>query len=283
MPNEKKAAVKTAADNVITLKSVYGKVGQKLYIMPAKDPKTNRLPECVKHVDSKDDMILTDKERNSGEYFIKETEVIVVQDGTTFNLDDEVEAKQWEAIKNCIFIAPERDARDSKGNLLIDGTEDKNRPERSRYGAAELYVFRPGVESQKRLSKKKLIHNACSYIIDDPQGNEGRVLRARLLGKNMKHVPSADVEDYLLQIAEKDPKRIIDLYTGDDLSLRLLFMDAKEKRVIYRKDSLYMYADNVVLGATDDAVLTWMKTSKNKKTLELIRRDTNPELYADEK
>ena len=40
-----------------------------------------------------------------------------------------------------------------------------------------------------------------------------------------------------------------------------------------------MYADNIVLGATDDAVLTWMKDPKNKKVLELIKRDTYPDMY----
>ena len=36
-------------------------------------------------------MILTDAERNSGAYYIPETEVFVIEDGKTFNLDDEVE------------------------------------------------------------------------------------------------------------------------------------------------------------------------------------------------
>lgn len=98
----------------------------------------------------------------------------------------------------------------------------------------------------------------------------------------MTNIPDADVEDYLLQVAEKTPEKIINLYVGDDLSLRLLFCEACDKRVIYRKQGLYMYSDNVMLGASDDAVITWMKEAKNKKTLELIRRDAFPEQYADE-
>jgi hypothetical protein len=34
-----------------------------------------------------------------------------------------------------------------------------------------------------------------------------------------------------------------------------------------------------LLGATDDAVITWMKDPKNVKTLELIKHDTYPDLY----
>lgn len=267
--------------NVIVLRSVYGKVGIKYYIQPCKDPKTGRLPDCVKPVDSRGDIIITDKEKNSGKYYIKENETFVIEDGTTFNLDEEVDNAKWEAIKNCILIAPERFAKDASGNYLIDGTVGWT-SKKPRYGVAELYVDRPGYESAQRVSKKKKIHNAATLIIDDQRGAEGRLLAAKLLGKNMTNMPDADVEDYLLMIAEKDPDKIINLYTGGDTSLRLLFVEAKDKRIIYIKNKLYLYADNIVLGATDDAVITWMKDPRNRKTLELIRKDTYPDLYPQE-
>ena len=269
-------------NNIIILRSTRGKVGQKYYIQPCKDPKTGRLPDCVKKVNSQGDMILTDAERNSGKYYVKETDVFTIQDGTTFNLDDDIEKAQWESIKNCPLIAPDRYAKDSNGNLLIDGTVGWNNP-KPRYGIAELYIERPGYEAAQKVSRKKLIHNAASYIINDPRGAEGRVLIAKLLGKHMSNIPDADVTDYLLTISEKDPNKIIGLYTGSDTTLRLLFIEAKDKRVIYLKNKLYLYADNIVLGATDDAVITWMKDPKHSKVLELIKKDTYPDLYEDDK
>lgn len=268
-------------NNIIILRSTRGKVGQKYYIQPCKD-KNGRLPDCVKHVNSQGDMILTDEERNSGKYYIKENETFVFEDGKTFNLDDPIDKAQWEAIKNCPLIAPDRYAKDKNGNLLIDGTMGwKN--VRPRYGVAELYIEKPGYEAVRKVNKKRKIHNACSYILDDPKGVDGRVLMARLLGKHMTNVPDADVTDYLLTIAEKDPDKIINLYTGDDINLRLLFIEAKDKHVIRLKNKLFIYADNIVLGATDDAVITWMKDAKNKKVLELIKKDTYPDLYEDKK
>lgn len=264
--------------NVITLRSVRGKVGIKYYIQPAKDPKTGRLPECVKHVNSQGDIILTDAERNSGKVFIKETETFVIEDGATFNLDDDYDKAKWEAIKNCVLIAPDRYAKDNNGNLLIDGTVGW-RNTRPRYGIAELYIERPGYEAVRKVNRKKQIHQAISYILDDPKGSEGRLLMARLLGKHMTNVPDADVEDYLLTRAEKNPEEIINLYRGDDITIRLLFIEAKDKHVINLKNKLYIYADNIVLGATDDAAITWMKDPKNKKVLELIKKDTYPDLY----
>lgn len=264
--------------NVITLRSVRGKVGIKYYIQPSKDPKTGRLPDCVKHVNSQGDMILTDAERNSGNVYIKETETFVIEDGATFNLDDDYDKAKWEAIKNCVLIAPDRYAKDNNGNLLIDGTVGwKNT--RPRYGIAELYIERPGYEAVRKVNRKKQIHQAISYILDDPKGSEGRLLMARLLGKHMTNVPDADVEDYLLTRAEKNPEEIINLYRGDDITIRLLFIEAKDKHVINLKNKLYIYADNIVLGATDDAAITWMKDPKNKKVLELIKKDTYPDLY----
>lgn len=152
-----------------------------------------------------------------------------------------------------------------------------------RYGIAELYVERPGYESAQKVSRKKKIHNAISFIIDDPKGSEGRILIARLLGKHMTNIPDADVEDYLLTIAEKDPDKIINLYTGDDVNLRYLFVEAKDKHIIYLKNKLYLYGDNIILGATDDAVIAWMKDPKNRKILELIKKDTYPDLYTNDK
>lgn len=98
----------------------------------------------------------------------------------------------------------------------------------------------------------------------------------------MRNAPDADITDYLLEISHKSPEKIIDLYTGGDINLRLMFIDAKDKNVIYVKNKVYLYGDSIVLGATDDAVITWMKNPTNSKVLELIKRDTYPDMYLEE-
>lgn len=270
------------SQNIIVLRSVFGKVGQHYYINPAKD-KYGHWPDCVKRINSAGDMIITDAEKNSGEYqyFIPENAMFDIQDGHVFNLEDPYQKNVWEAIKNCPFIAPSRYAKDDKGNNLIDGTMDwKSR--QPRYGIAELYVDMPGVETAHKVSKKKKIHEASTFIFTDKRGSEGRLLIARLLGKHMKNMPDADVEDYLLQVAEKNPDKIISLYTGGDTNLRILFMDAKDKKIIISKNKLWVYGDNIYLGATDDAVLTWMKDPKHIKVLDMIRKDTYEDLFPDD-
>lgn len=265
--------------NKIVLRSVRGKVGLKVLIQPCKDPKTGKYAECVKRVDSNNDMILSEKELNDPNrlYFIKESDVFTIVDGTTFDLDDVRDRFIWEAIQYCPLIAPDYYAKDQNGNSLINGTSDWN-SKQPRFGVAELYVERPGVEANRKVSRKKLKLDAETYIFNDDRGYDGRVLKARLLGHRMDHMPDADVTDYLLQVAERDPEKIINIYTGGDTAVRLLFIEARDKHIIFYKNKLYTYADNVVLGATDEAAILFLKDPKNANIYKLIKRDTYPEL-----
>ena len=265
--------------NIIILRSVYGKVGQKYYIQPCRDRKSGRFPDCVRTVDSRGDMILSEEDKGSNKPLIPQNKVFVISDGEQFDLSDKWKAAEWEAIKNAPIIAPSRNARNSKGELLIDGpvAEGRLAQMRARYGIAELYVETPGVDTAQKVEKAKLIHNAETYIFNDEKGAEGRVSKARLLGRNMKGAPDADVSEYLLKLAKTKPKSVIDVYTGSDASIRLLFIEAKEHEVIRVKNKLYFYGDTV-LGATDDSVIEYLKLPENKKLKELITRDTYPEL-----
>lgn len=271
--------------NIVVLRSVFGKVGQKYYIQPQKDSR-GRYAECVKRVNSQGDIILTsgeiEKEAKGLAAYIPETELFVIEDGKSFNLDDVYENAVWEAIKNCNLIASDRFAKNDKGEYLIDGTVDP-RSKRPRYGTAELYVDRPGFEAQRRVTRRKLIVEASNYIMNDERGYEGRLLIAKVLGRDMKNQPNADVEDYLLSIAEKTPEKIINCYTGGDIQLRMLFIEAREKGVVVKKDGLYVYGDDgkVALGTTDSAAIEWMKAQRNAKTLALIRKDTYPDMFED--
>ena len=253
-------------DNKIILRSVYGKVGQVFSIQPCRDQNGN-WPECIRQVDSFGNMIVSDNDRNSSKPLIKVTETFQVEDGTSFDLSDPWDNARWEAIKNCPLIAQYRGQRDSKGTLIIDG-------DAKRYGRAVLYIERPGLEVSKKVNRRQKIHDAETYIFADPRGADGRIKIARILGKHMRNASDADIKDFLLEIASKDPDKIINLYTGDDLELRMLFMDAKDKGIIRSVSGVYVYGEGITLGSTIDTVIAWMRDPRNKKTLELIKDDT---------
>ena len=272
----KKETTKTdlVYDNIIILRSVYDKVSNmKYYIQPCKDPKTGLYPACVRKVNSAGDMILSEKDRT--EYaegravFFPEDHLFTVVSGKKYDLSNPYDKAEWDCIKNSKIIAKDRNEKDSKGNFVIDGIKARpNNPGRN--GIAELYIDRPGLDTARRVSKAKLRNQAENFILNDERGVDGQLNMALILGKDMSNQPAADVIDFLMRIAEKDPEKIIGLYTGGDINLRLLFINAKKKHVIYIKNKLYLYGDSVVLGATDDAVLAWMKDPRNQKVLELI-------------
>lgn len=92
-------------NNEIILRSVYGKVNQTYFIQPCPNPKTGKLPQCVKTVDSNGDMILSEEDirkMSKGEaHFVPADFVFSIVDGTHFDLDDIVDKANWEAIEHC--------------------------------------------------------------------------------------------------------------------------------------------------------------------------------------
>jgi hypothetical protein len=256
--------------NLIILRSVFGKVGQSYVINPCIDPSTGRYPNHVKMVDSNGDMILSEKDKSSDAIFIAISEPIEITDGTIFDLNEPVQKAKWEAIKNSAFIAPEREAHSKDGSSLIDGN-------RLKYGSAHLYIERPGEDTKVKNTKRKLITEAHNYIFKDSKENQ--ITKCKLLGKNMSNAYPSDIEDFLLNYADKFPQKIIDLYTGTDVTLRMLLIDALQKGVIVQKNSLYLYGDKIAMGVTDDSVIIWMKQQENAKFVELIKKETYPEMY----
>lgn len=251
--------------NIITLRSVYGKV--KTYYFNPMRGKNGTYPPFVKRVrvsaDGRDtEMILSEQELNSDQrdFFIPEDLEIIVTDGTTFDLSNQYQKNIWECIKDSHLIAPERGAKDEHGNLLIDG-------DFRRYGLAELYVERPGVESKKRVSRIKLVTKAYTFIEQDT--SEHRKVICKLLGKSMRNAPDTDIQDYLYQKAEKDPNLIIDIYTSADQALKLLLIDGKQKNIIRTQSGVLMYSDTA-LGVTDEAAILFLKDPKNKAIYDSI-------------
>lgn len=220
-------------------------------------------------------MILSPDEMNSKDrdYFIPEDILIEVYGGKQFDLNDPYEKNLWECIKDNPVIAPERSARDSKGVLLIDGTQE-------RYGRADFYVEKEGELSQKRVSRIQLVTKAYTFIENDSAA--GRLTKCKLLGKAMRHAPDTDIQDYLYTRAEKNPQEIIDLYTGSDQAIKLLVIDAKDNHVINNQSGIWMFSETM-LGATDEAIIMYLKHPDNQAILDSIKNLTYPDMVIKKK
>ena len=55
------------------------------------------------------------------------------------------------------------------------------------------------------------------------------------------------------------------------------YKKAKEANIIYFKNGMYTFADNVILGATDQAAVAWLADPSKKNTLKLIQSQVYPE------
>ena len=260
------------SENIITLRSVYGKVGQIYFIQPCANPRTGKLPACVKTVDSHGDMLLSEdelKRMNEGiVHFIPADATFEIVDGTTYDLSDVVDKAKWESIEYCNWIAKDRYQRDEQGNLIIDGGA-------KRYGVADLYVERLGEITKAKVDKKHYVYRALSYIYEDSETE--RIKKCRVLGRNLNTAVPADILDYLIEIAEKNPKKIIDLYEGEDWKMHLFLLDAIDHGVIRRSDGIYKY-DEKMLGGSIESTIEFLRDIRFKKLVDSIKRETYPNL-----
>ncbi len=256
----------------IILRSVYGKVNQIYFIQPCPNPKTGKLPACVKTVDSHGDMILSEEEirqMNSGlVHFVPANSVFEIVDGTYYNLEDVVDKANWESIEHCNWIAKDRYQRDDQGNLIIDGGA-------KRYGVADLYIERPGEATKLKVDRKQFVFRALAYIYEDAEAE--RIKKCRVLGRNLNTAAPADILDYLVEIAEKTPQRIIDLYEGEDWKMHLFILDAVDRGVIRKKDNIYHY-DDKMLGGSIESVIIFFRDIRFKKLVDSIKRETYPNM-----
>ena len=264
--------------NIVRLRSTFSDVGQIYIIQPCRKP-DGTYPSCVRSVDKNGDMILSESDKtlqSQGVVFIPMNKMIEIKPGQEFDLSKPYDKAIWECIENCPGIASSRWEKDENGDYVIDGN-DKH------YGVAELYVENHELETEKNVTTEKNVFDAKSLVFNDPRGPHGRLMIAKILGRDMDDATDSEITEYLLRVAEKTPKRLVDIYTGDDLTLRFLFVEAREKKVIRVKNKAYVYGDEgqFILGMTDDSVINWMKNPANQRILSMIRQDVNPDLYKD--
>ena len=273
---------------IIILQSAYNKTpGQKYYIQPCRDPETGEYPSCVREVldERTHQMQLseTDKEdMKRGVVLIPASKPIVVQHGTTFDLSIPRQKAEWEAIKNSSMIAKDRFEKNSDGTFVVDGEkpyETETGVIRGRFGKADLYIFRPGVAAKNRNTTKELIYKATGLVLNDPAGLSGWITKCKLLEKDMSRSNENDIKDYLLTQAEKYPEKIIELYTGTSTQIRLLLLEAMNKHVVRKSNGLIIYSDDIVLGSSIDAAVTYLSQPEHVQVKKLIEQETYPDLF----
>lgn len=238
----------TPSEQVITLKSVY-KTG-KTTVQPTRD--RFGWYKGIKRLSEEDKRKLTTYAEPDSKF--------TIQDGTEFDLSREDHRVMWEWIKHSSCIGEsEADCQNTAG--------------------AEFYPYVPQVASEKNVSRRVLRHKAESYILEDNSSNYPS--RALLLNVNMNGDHPSVIQEYLLEVADRTPEKIVDIYESHDVSVRLLLLKAQANRVITIDNGIYRYG-HTALGMTEPSCVAWMLDKANKHVVESIERDVNPEYFAKE-
>lgn len=265
-----KTALEEELDTTIHIRCEYGPVHAGASITPVRNPLTREFPNCVRKVDKYGDTIFGPDD-NKNEYFVKETDSFLLIDGKDFDLTNPIQRKQWEAIKFSPLIFDPKGKTDDNGRMIVE-------PSEKRPATAIFRVERIIDETRKRNQKSKDLYKALSYIYNSSADTLS--LRALILGKHINGAFKEEIEEYMIDIAKSNPKKIIDLYEGDTSKYQLIFIYAKQKSILIYKNGLYHYNDNII-GRDSQTCIDYFKNPKNEIITNQILKEIKEASFKD--
>jgi hypothetical protein len=235
----------TASDKVLEIKSIY-KNG-KTTVQPVKDPMSGWYKGVPR---------LSEDDKRKLKFWAEPDSKFVLKDGVILDLNNEEHRVIWEWLKY-------------QPALAMSYEECQMRP------GAEFYIHQRTREASKNVDRKRSKFKAVNYIMQDNPVNYP--LRAKLLGVNMDGEDPIVIEEFLLDRAEESSSKIIKIYEDKFVSLRMLLLEALEKRkIIIDPSGAYRYG-NIFLGMSEDSVIDWMNNPENRTTVRLIEEELHPE------
>lgn len=201
---------------------------------------------------------LSEEDKRKLTHWVEPSSKYVLKDGVTFDLNDEAQRITWEWVKYCPCIArTEEECQHTPG--------------------AEFYIYLENEVAAKNLSRKELKYSAVKCVLDDNSVNYP--MRAELLGVNMDYASPAFIKDWLMEQAEQTPEKVLAIYEGADVSVRLLILKARKKGVIVVDETGFYRYGNVVMGMTERAAIDFIQDKAHKHLVEMIEKETNPEYF----
>ena len=236
----------TPSDKIILIKSVF-KTG-KTTVQPVADGSGWYLGVAR----------LSEEDKRKLTHWAEPSSKFVIKDGVSFNLNIEAQRITWEWVKHSPCIAQSLEAC-------------QHTP------GAEFYVYLENEEASKSISRRELKYKAIQHILNDNSVNYP--MRSELLNINMDYASPSVIKDFLLDQAEQKPEKILAIYEGADVSVRLLLIKARKKGVLKVDDSGFYRYGNVVLGMSEKASVDWLQDRAHKHIIEMIEKETNPEYF----
>lgn len=177
---------------------------------------------------------------------------VKLYDGMEINLNDPTWEKDWEWMQHCAEIADD----------FAEGQSTR---------AAYFYIFRPGLESTKKVNEQEARVKLLNYILNDSP--ENLYNRASILGNDMSDMVISDVKEFLLDMVNTEPARIQQVYESKTFALELLLMHSVKKGVITKRGGVYTFGE-ILLGVEEAAVIAYFANPKNHITTRAIEAVT---------
>lgn len=233
----------TPTDKIIVLKSVY-KTG-KTIVQPVSDGLG-----WYKGLDR-----LSEDDKRKKKVWAEPSSKFILKDGVTFDLNDPAQKMTWEWVKYCSCIAEsEEDCQHSKD--------------------AEFYIFLENEEAAKNVSRRELKIRAANKILGDASANYAQ--RAEMLGVNMDYARPTVIKEFLLEQADLVPEKVLRIYEGADVAVKLTLLQALKKGVVVLDQAGFFRYGNTVMGMTEKSAIDWMQDKAHSSLVDMIVKDTNP-------
>lgn len=227
----------TPSDRLIELKSFYK--GDKCTISPAKDFNGRYLGINEN---------ISDIKKSEMGYVATPESKVKLYDDMKIDLNDSTWAKDWEWMVHCAEIA-----------------EDFSAGQAAR--GAYFYIYRPGIESAKKVSEREAKVELMNYILRD--SNENLYNRANILGVDMSDCLISEVKEFLLDMVDTAPGRVRKVYESKTFSLELLLIHSIKKNIIKKRGGVYTFGE-ILLGVEESAVVAFFANPKNASTTTAI-------------
>jgi hypothetical protein len=218
----------------IVLKAYSGKVKGAVHVWPRLDTSTGKLLGVRS---------LSEEEKRNSPRVVDITTNRKITDGTTLNLNDPVDSIDWEWLRLSGAISED----------FEEGLSDNT----------THYVYEPDKELDDKIAKINLKYEAVE-IIRNASDDQRKEMARVIFGQNVGGFRSKELYEYMMDRAEREPKKIIAGIEDPHYKEKLfLFALIDKKTISIDAHGHYRYGD-IILGTHLDSAIHWMNDNRNR-------------------
>jgi hypothetical protein len=246
MNNLEKLEAGIAGLKVIKFRAVLGKTQGKLNVCPARSKTTKRLLGVK---------LMSEEEKRTASYVIDENTDLDIFDGFEIDLDNPIDAMNWEWLKYLPELVPSLE--DSYDTPL-----------------ALFYVENLHKDTNDRIAKRKVKELAFKYLDQSNAPKKAEI--CRIMGVDSTYMTPLDLEDYLGEMADTAPSKIVEAFEDKLIKVKLFLYALLDKKIVVKdQDGVYSWGAHI-LGVNEKSVLEWLQISSNAHYVKSLHDQVYP-------